>query len=133
MLRMNHLLRDRRTALGIGLALIVVLQLASGCSGVSGNDRDNIEPIDSPNQDRALVIKINRSQDDPAKYLALGFEIRDKASQVVLYRQQTHASSRLAWSMRWLDNATVQLSSSDIGTYCWQEQAGGVWIAAHCP
>lgn len=119
--------------MGIGLALIVVLQLASGCFGVSGNDRDIIEPIDSPNQDRALVIKINRSQDDPAKYLTLGFEIRDKASQAVLYRQQTHASSRLAWSMRWLDNSVVQLQRSDVGTYCWQEQQDGSWLEAKCP
>ena len=124
-------MQDRSAALAVGLAVVVALHLLSGCLGAGG--RDPIEPIDSPNQDRTLVIGINRSQDDPTNYLTLVFEIRDKATQAVLHRQQTNASSRLAWSMRWLDNATVQLSSSDIGTNCWQEQPGGVWIEAPCP
>lgn len=134
-LRTDGLLRDRGVALAVGLALIVALQLLNSCLGASrsGNDRDKIEPIDSPNNDRTLVIATNTSQDDPTQYLTLVFEIRDKGSQAVLHRQQTNASSRLAWSMRWLDNATVQLSSSDIGTYCWQEQSGGAWVEAHCP
>lgn len=129
----RHRLRRKRT-LGIGLAMIVALHVLGGCVfPPSGGARNEIEPIDSPNNDRTLVIEVNTSREDPITYLTLNFEIRDKASQAVLHRQQTTASSRMAWSFHWLDNATVQLVSSDIGTYCWQEQAGGAWIETHCP
>lgn len=134
-LRTNRLLKERGAAPAVGLAAVVALQLLSGCLGASGSTggRDQIEPIDSPNQDRTLLIEVNTSQDDPTRYLTLVFEIHDKATQAVLHRQQTNASSRLAWSMRWLDNTRVQLSSSDVGTYCWQEQPGGAWVESHCP
>lgn len=89
--------------------------------------------IDSPQQDRTLAITVDTSRDDPTRYLTLIFEVRDKASQAILHRQQTHASSRLAWAMRWLDNSAVQLESSDIGTFCWREQPDGAWLEAECP
>ena len=100
----------------------------------SGN-RMSAQPIliDSPQQDRTLVITVDANRDDPTRYLTLIFEVRDKATQAILHRQQTHASSRLAWSMRWLDNSAVQLQSSDVGTYCWQEQQDGSWLEAKCP
>jgi len=100
----------------------------------SGN-RMSAQPtlIDSPQQDRTLVITVDANRDDPTRYLTLVFEVRDKATQAILHRQQTHASSRLAWSMRWLDNSFVQLQSSDIGTFCWQEQQDGTWLEAKCP
>lgn len=122
----------------IGAALACILVV--GCGGRQSDRRQ--EPaaatpqptlIDSPQQDRTLAITVNTSRDDPALYLTLIFEVRDKATQAVLHRQQTYASSRMAWSMRWLDNNAVQLESSDIGTFCWREQPDGIWLESECP
>lgn len=124
----------RRGAAILGLALLA-LSLASGCSGPSEAERgrQQLQVIDSPQNDRTLTIGVNASRDDPTQYLTLVFEVRDKASGDLLHRQQTRASSRMAWSMRWLDNRTVQLSSSDVGTTCWQEQDDGAWPELPCP
>ncbi len=119
----------------LGLMMLVLLYTLSGCAGQTGSARsgEELAVIDSPRQDRALVVTVNTSRDDPTKYLTLVFEVRNKATQSVLHRQQTGASSRAAWSMHWLDNNTVQLKSSDIGTYCWRVQADGVWMESPCP
>lgn len=124
----------RRGAAILGLVLLA-LSLASGCSGPSGAKRGRQQPqvIDSPQNDRTLTIGVNISRDDPTQYLTLVFEVRDKASGDLLHRQQTRASSRMAWSMRWLDNNTIQLESSDVGTTCWQEQDDGAWPELPCP
>jgi len=122
----------------IGVALACILTV--GCGGRPSDHRQEPvaatpppPPIDSPQQDRTLAITVNTSRDDPVLYLTLIFEVRDKANQTILHRQQTYASSRMAWSMRWLDNNTVQLESSDIGTFCWWEQPDGAWLEAECP
>ncbi len=123
-------------SLTLSLSLVILLGTLTGCGG--GMSRPTspekpIESIDSSQNDRALTIGVNASRDDPTQYLTLVFEVRDKASGDLLHRQQTRASSRMAWSMRWLDNNTVQLESSDVGTYCWQEQADDAWLEAACP
>lgn len=114
---------------------MILLGTLTGCGGMSRSARSEkpIESIDSPQSDRTLTIGVNTSRDDPTQYLTLVFEVRDKASGDLLHRQQTRASSRMAWSMRWLDNRTVQLSSSDVGTICWQEQGDGAWPELPCP
>jgi hypothetical protein len=124
-----------RQAIISSLAMIILLLALGGCSGQSRSDRAGgpLQTIASPSGDRVLVITVNSSRDDPTKYLTLIFEVRDVATQTSLHRQQTSASSRMAWSMRWLDDAAVQLSSSDVGTICWQEQPDGAWLEAPCP
>lgn len=119
----------------LGLTMLVLLYTLSGCVGLTGSarSREELAVIESPRKDRALVVTVNTSRDDSTKYLTLVFEVRDKATQTVLHRQQTGASSRMAWSMHWLDNSTVQLKSSDVGTYCWRMQADGVWMESPCP
>ena len=117
--------RSLSVAPGSSNGYVVIGQLDRGPTGApASGDRMSAQPklSDSPQQNRTLAITVNTSRDDPVLYLTLIFEVRDKATQAVLHRQQTHASSRLAWSMRWLDNSVVQLQSSDVGTYCWQEQ-----------
>lgn len=123
-----------RAAPGSSNGYMVIGQLEDVSAGAP-EDRMSAQPtlIDSPQQDRTLVITTNTSRDDPTFYLTLIFEVRDKTTQTILHRQQTHASSRLAWSMAWLDNSIVQLQSSDIGTTCWQEQHDGTWLEAKCP
>mgnify|MGYP001160647012 FL=1 len=124
-----------RRWVALSLIITTLLPALSGCFGLSGStrSREQLAMIDSPQKDRNLMITVNTSRDDPTKYLTLVFEIRDQATQTVLHRQQTSASSRMAWSMRWLDNSLVQLSSSDVGTYCWQEQDDGMWMESPCP
>lgn len=130
----NHVKLRRRGVLSLGL-ITLVLSLVNGCSGPVGTDRARQQPqvINSPQNDRSLVISVNTSRDDPTRYLTLVFEVHDKASGELLHRQQTLASSRMAWSMRWLDSHTVQLDSSDVGTYCWQEQPEATWLETPCP
>lgn len=124
-----------RRSVTLGLIITILLPALSGCFSLSGStrSREQLEMIDSPQKDRTLIITVNTSRDDPTKYLTLVFEIRDQATQTVLHRQQTSASSRMAWSMRWLDNSLVHLSSSDVGAYCWQEQDDGMWMESPCP
>ncbi|PKO22311.1 MAG: hypothetical protein CVU38_10100 [Chloroflexi bacterium HGW-Chloroflexi-1] len=111
------------------------MHVLSGCLVPSDATRSpsKTETIDSPQGDRTLVIDTNTSKDDPTRYLTLVFEVREKKTDRTLHRQQTRASSRMAWSMSWLDHSTVQLRSSDVGTYCWQEQDNGTWIETACP
>lgn len=122
-------------SLSLGFVMLILLQALCGCSGLAGLARSGepLEVIDSPQSDRMLVIRVNTSRDDPTRYLTLVFEVHDKASGELLHRQPTRASSRMAWSMRWLDSHTVQLDSSDVGTYCWQEQPDATWLESHCP
>lgn len=121
--------------LTLSLGLAILLGALAGCGGLPllGRSEKPIAPIESPAGDRVLAVRVNQERDDPTQYLTLFFEVRDKASGDLLHRQQTRASSRMAWSMRWLDNRTVQLSSSDVGTTCWQEQDDGAWPELPCP
>ena len=97
-----------------GLLLLLALPLLSGCWRAPV--RSNPLVIRSPQGDRSLLVVTGPT---------LTFEVREGATGRVLLRQSTRAATRLAWDLRWLDNRTVQLQSSDIGTYCWQEGADG--------
>lgn len=123
----------RPLTLSLGLAFLLGALTACGGLPLLGRTEKPIQPIESPAGDRVLAIGVNQDRDDPTQYLTLVFEVRGKASGDLLHRQQTRASSRMAWSMRWLDNRTVQLSSSDVGTTCWQEQDDGAWPELPCP
>ena len=105
----------------LGLLLMLALPMLSGCWRAPAR-RDPLV-IRSPQGDRSLLVTTGQT---------LLFEVRDIATGRTLHRQQTRAASRLAWSLRWLDNRTVRLESSDIGTYYWQEQANGAWTETPC-
>ena len=105
----------------VGLLLMLALPLLSGCWRAPAR-RDPLV-IRSPQGDRSILVITGQT---------LIFEVRDSATGRALHRQATRAASRLAWSLRWLDNRTVQLQSSDIGTYCWQEGAAGAWSEIPC-
>lgn len=116
--------------LGLGICAIVGV-LGSGLFSGGGGDRAE-RRLPSPDGSKVLVTSVNNSRADMTRYLTIEFEIRDAASQTVLFSEQTGASSRLAWDIRWLSDTEIQLDSSDIGTYCWQEQAGA-WASVSCP
>jgi len=114
-------LTRRRSALACALLLLLALPVLGGC-WCAPVRRDPLV-IRSPQGDRSILITTGQT---------LLFEVRDVATGRTLHRQATRAASRLAWSLRWLDNRTVRLDSSDIGSYCWQEGAGGAWSEIPC-
>ena len=114
-------LTRRWRALPCALLLLLALPVLGGCWRAPLR-RDPLV-IRSPQGDRSLLVTTGRT---------LLFEVRDAATGRTLHRQPTRAAGRLAWSLHWLDNRTVRLESSDIGSYCWQEGAGGAWSEISC-
>lgn len=110
------------SALPCALLLLLALPVLSGCWRAPVR-RDPLV-IRSPQGDRSILVTTGQT---------LLFDVRDVATGRTLHRQATRAASRLAWSLRWLDNRTVRLESSDIGSYCWQEGADGAWTEIPCP
>lgn len=106
----------------LGLLLGLALAMVSGCWHAPAR-RDPLV-IRSPQGDRSILVTTGQT---------LIFEVRDNATGRTLHRQQTRAASRLAWALRWLDNHTVWLDSSDSGACCWQEQTAGAWSEIPCP
>jgi len=90
------------------------------------------ERIASPDGSRVLVTSIVSDKADPTAYLTVAFEIRDAQTGEVLFSDTTGASDRMRWSMTWLSNSEIQLTSSDIGDYCWVETPDGTWDRSPC-
>ena|GEM_PF-3612348 len=57
---------------------------------------------------------VNTDRTDPTIYLYVGFQILDDSGHI-LDEEQTHASARMRWTMRWDGNGRVVLGSSGIG------------------
>lgn len=93
----------------------------SGCSPTP-----NLAPIPSPDSRLTIVPTINQSQSDPTKYLCVRFAIVDGKGKI-LHQEQTAASTRMKWSLKWQSNDKIVLKSADIGTFVWQRQASGEW------
>lgn len=93
---------------------------------LSGCTPTRSEAIPSPDGRLFLIPAINTDKTDPRVYLCVKFEIRDSAGRL-LYTEQTRASARMRWSMRWDGNERVVLESSDIGTYAWERGHDGQW------
>ncbi len=102
---------------------IAIFFLLLGCTQRSSSDSN---AIPSPNGNLTLITSINRSKEDLTKFLCVKFQIIDSTGRV-LYEEQTGASDRMRWNMRWEDNQHVVLDSSDIGTIIWEQQADGSW------
>lgn len=115
-------LTRRWRALPCALLLLLALPVLGGCWRAPVR-RDPLV-IRSPQGDRSLLVTTGQT---------LLFEVRDVATGRTLHRQATRAAGRLAWLLRWLDNRTVRLDSTDIGSYCWQEGADGAWSEIPCP
>lgn len=56
----------------------------------------------------------------------LAVDIKDKAG-VVLYRWETGASPHQRWDVRWKDDRTLELDSSDIGGYTLEQLPDNTW------
>lgn len=70
---------------------------------------------------------------DMTTYLCVKLKVQDAKTGAVLFEIQTHASDRMRWSVTWLNEKAFQLTSSDIGNYCWAEADDGNWQSMDCP
>ena len=114
--------RSRHTYRGGLLAGLLLLALA-GCT-LTGENR----PVEvrSPSGMLIAIASVNESQDDPTTYLCVRIEIRQLDGAVV-YRDQTTAAARMRWSVEWLSDDLLLLSSADVGDIYWARQAAGGW------
>jgi hypothetical protein len=114
------------------LALIAVIWIALILYLFTRTEPYVSVPVYSGDGSRVIIPTINYDKTDAGTYLCVHIEIRDAQSGKSIYQVQTHASDRMRWSVSWIDNATIRLDSSDIGTYCWQDQ-NGAWGEIKCP
>jgi hypothetical protein len=105
------------------LALIILLLVLGGCDVLSPD-----RPVEVPSPDglHVAIASVNNSQADPTTYRCVRIEIRQLDGAVV-YSDQTNASARMRWSLEWLSDDLLLLSSADVGDLYWQRQADGSW------
>ena len=103
------------------LSLLVLL--ATGCGRGQGPS-----PISSPEGSMLLETRVEQRGDDPATYLCVTFEVRDRAG-CILHTENTRASNTMRWKMSWVSENRIRLESSDIGTRDWSRQSDGRWVS----
>lgn len=117
----------------IGTMILVIIIWMFLLFYVYHEKRSNMpDPVYSADESRVIIPTINFNKDDHDTYLLVHIEVQDVSSGKTLFRVQTSASDRMRWSVAWIDNNTVVLNSSDIGSYCWMENKDGMWAEADC-
>jgi hypothetical protein len=91
-----------------------------------------MQPIYSPTHINMAIPVVNTNRRDMTKYLCIKISIVDTKSGRVMFEEQTSASSRMNWSIRWIEDNFLILESSDIGQSCWQGK-NGKWMRTDCP
>ena len=118
----------------IGTLILVIVTGMFLLFYVYHEKRSNMPPpVYSVDGSRVIIPTINSNKDDSDTYLLVHIEVQDVSSGETLFRVQTRASDRMRWSVAWIDDNTVVLNSSDIGSYCWMENKDGMWADADCP
>ncbi len=117
-----------RKLLPMHLKHVILTVLASGflTGWLAGCTPAQTNSIPSPDGRLVLVTTVNTDRTDPTVYLCVKFQILDDSGHI-LYEEQTRASARMRWTMRWDGNARVVLESSDIGTHVWERGSDGRW------
>lgn len=111
---------------GVGLCwLVVVTSLA--CE----HGRSETRTIPSPDGTKVLQTHIVDSPEDAKRHHTVAFEIRDRDTGTIIFVTETAASRRMRWSIEWLAEDEVKLSSADIGDRCWKS-TGEEWGEAPC-
>jgi hypothetical protein len=128
---MKKFLRISLITLG-ALALVAVIWIALILYLFTRTEPYVSVPVYSGDGSSVIIPTINYDKEDASAWLCVHIEIRDVQSGKSLYQVQTHASDRMRWSVSWVNNTTIRLDSSDIGSYCWQDQ-NGVWDEIKCP
>ncbi len=130
---MNRQKRRRIVVITSILSLFICLGLIGAAILINMQIRhQQLAPIYSPNHQNMVVPSINTDKTDMRQYLCIKISIVDTISKKVIFEEQTFASSRMNWSIRWLGNQSFILDSSDIGPSCWQE-VNGTWKLSDCP
>jgi len=91
------------------------------------------KPVYSVDGARVIIPTIIFNKETLDTYLLVHIEVQDVKYGETLFQVQTRASSRMNWSVDWVDTDTIILNSSDIGSYCWTESINGKWIEVNCP
>lgn len=76
------------------------------------------DSVYSADKSRVIIPSVNVNKDNSDTYLLVHIEIQNTNTKETLLQVQTRASDRMRWSVKWMDNNTVMLESSDIGSYC---------------
>ncbi len=91
------------------------------------------DPVYSADRSRIIIPSVNFNEDNSDTYLLVHLEVQESSTKETLFQVQTRASHRMRWSIKWIDNNTVMLESSDIGSDCWIEDNSEVWKEFKCP
>ena len=129
---MKNNVKLSRTIFGI-LALLFVVGVAFGLYFISILQSQEPEQVFSPDESKVIIPTVSSKKGNNDSYLLVHLEIQDAHSGNILFKVQTRASDRMRWSVGWIDNNTVELDSSDIGSYCWAEGDNQSWIEIQCP
>jgi len=127
--------KKERGSLPIVLLTLLVLLTACRMISTTYSSAGYLEEpgeLVSPDKKRVAIVELITSKRDLTKYLTLRLIVQDNQTGQRLLETNTGASIRMRWSLKWLSNSEVQLESSDIGTYCWQEVLGTGWVKATC-
>jgi hypothetical protein len=113
--------------------IIVIAWWVSTMYFFTGINSNVQEPVYSTDGSKVIVPSVNFNKDNYETYLHVNIEIQDANTQETLFQVQTRASHRMRWSVKWIDNNTVTLESSDIGSHCWAEYNNETWNEIKCP
>ena len=100
---------------------VVVMVVAIGCR----RTRSRVKRIASPSGAFVLTTSVNQSKADPKRYLCVVVTICGKEGKEV-HREVTPASDVMKWSIQWINDDTIRLDSSDVGSYI-IEHKDGTW------
>jgi flagellar basal body-associated protein FliL len=114
------------------LVLVALIWIALIIFFYSGAQPYVPKPVYSPDGTRVIIPTINFNKADKDKYLLVHIKIQNTKSDETLFQVQTRASDRMRWSVDWIGNNTLILNSSDIGSYCWEEN-NDRWKETQCP
>lgn len=129
---MNRLLRISSLILGAFVLIAITLVVLRSYFN-TGNQSQVPAEVYSPDRSKIIIPRVNSDKDNYDTYLLVHLEIQDVQSRRTLFEVQTRASDRMRWSVDWIDDSTVKLDSSDIGSYCWAEGKNDTWTEIPCP
>ena len=89
--------------------LLIIIILVCSCR------RNDTQEIISPSGNYKLIVEVNQSKADPARYACVKFTLHNGKNEL-LSTYQTGASDAMKWAVDWYPGKdTIILYSSDIG------------------